>query len=86
MKPEILKRLGILYQTEDKFDASTESPGVHFSLGHDYWKMGRMDDSEEELRKGLRDDPHNPVGNYDLPAVLAAKQEYQEGIPLCGHR
>ena len=57
-------------------------PGLHLSLGHDYWKMGRMDSSEKELRLGLRGDPYNPVGNYDLARVLAAKQEFQKAIPL----
>ena len=57
-------------------------PEVHFSLGRDYWKMGRLDDSEEELRQGLRDDPHNPPANYDLANALAAKQEFQKAIPL----
>jgi tetratricopeptide (TPR) repeat protein len=60
----------------------SDFPGVHLSLGHDYWMMGRMDKSEEELRQGLRSDPNNPVGNYDLATVLAAKQEFQEAIPL----
>jgi tetratricopeptide (TPR) repeat protein len=57
-------------------------PGVHLSLGHDYWKMGRMESSEKELRQGLRRDPHNPVGSYDLATLLAAKQEFHEAIPL----
>jgi tetratricopeptide (TPR) repeat protein len=57
-------------------------PAVHISLGHDYWKMGRMDKSEEELRKGLRDDPHNSAGNYDMAAILAASQKFQEAVPL----
>ena len=57
-------------------------PGVHLSLGHDYWKMGRMDSSEKELRQGLRRDPLNPVGSYDLATLLAAKREFQEAIPL----
>lgn len=57
-------------------------PGLHFSVGFDYWKMGRVEDSEQELRKGLRDDSRNPSGNYDLANVLAAKQQFHEAIPL----
>ncbi len=57
-------------------------PEVHFSLGRDYWKLGRMDNSEEELRQGLRDDPRNRAGNYDLANILTAERQFHKAIPL----
>jgi tetratricopeptide (TPR) repeat protein len=68
---EILKRLGIVYQTENKFDTSIELfqkilqqapsyPDVNLYLGLSYFGLNRFEDAAGALNKGLADNPADP--------------------------
>ena len=61
--------------------ARPDLPGVHFWLGHLYWKHGDVDHALPELTRELELDPGNPEANGELGAVLVAQGRATEAIP-----
>ncbi len=56
-------------------------PGIHFWLGHLYWKHGQADDAFRELTRELQLNPLNPEADGELGAVLVAQDRTAEAIP-----
>jgi tetratricopeptide (TPR) repeat protein len=56
-------------------------PGVHFWLGHLYWKHGDADHALSELTRELELDPGHPEANGELGAILVAQGRATEAIP-----
>ena len=56
-------------------------PGVHFWLGHLYWKHGDADHALTELTRELELDPGHPEANGELGAVLVAQGHVADAIP-----
>jgi len=56
-------------------------PGVHFWLGHLYWKHGDADHALPELTRELELDPGHPEANGELGAILVAQGRATEAIP-----
>ena len=56
-------------------------PGVHFWLGHLYWKHGDADHALTELTRELKLDPGHPEANGELGAVLVAQGHVADAIP-----
>jgi tetratricopeptide (TPR) repeat protein len=56
-------------------------PGVHFWLGHLYWKHGDADHALAELTRELKLDPGHPEANGELGAVLVAQGHVADAIP-----
>jgi tetratricopeptide (TPR) repeat protein len=56
-------------------------PGVHFWLGHLYWKHGDADHALAELTRELELDPGHPEANGELGAVLVAQGHVAVAIP-----
>lgn len=56
-------------------------PGVHFWLGHLYWKHGDADHAFQELTRELELDPGHPEANGELGAILVAQGRAAEAIP-----
>lgn len=56
-------------------------PGVHFWLGHLYWKHGDADHALAELTRELELDPGHPEANGELGAVLVAQGHVADAIP-----
>src|ERR1035437_6937757 len=61
--------------------ARPDLPGVHFWLGHLYWKHGDADHALPELTRELELDPGHPEANGELGAVLVAQGRAEEAIP-----
>jgi tetratricopeptide (TPR) repeat protein len=61
--------------------ARPDLPGVHFWLGHLYWKHGDADHALPELTRELELDPGHPEANGELGAVLVAQGRATEAIP-----
>ena len=56
-------------------------PGVHFWLGHLYWKHGDADHALTALTRELELDPGHPEANGELGAVLVAQGHVADAIP-----
>ncbi len=61
--------------------ARPDLPGVHFWLGHLYWKHGDADHAFAELTRELELDPGHPEANGELGAILVAQGRIGEAIP-----
>lgn len=61
--------------------ARPDLPGVHFWLGHLYWKHGETDHALAEFTRELELDPGHPEANGELGAVLVAQERAAEAIP-----
>ena len=61
--------------------ARPDLPGVHFWLGHLYWKHGDADHALPELTRELELDPGHPEANGELGAILVAQGRAAEAIP-----
>ena len=61
--------------------AQPDLPGVHFWLGHLYWKHGDADHALTELTRELELSPGHPEANGELGAVLVAQDRSEEAIP-----
>jgi tetratricopeptide (TPR) repeat protein len=61
--------------------ARPDLPGVHFWLGHLYWKHGEIDRALAELTRELELDPGHPEANGELGTVLVAQERAAEAIP-----
>ena len=61
--------------------ARPDLPGVHFWLGHLYWKHGDADHALPELTRELELDPGHPEANGELGAILVAQGRDAEAIP-----
>jgi tetratricopeptide (TPR) repeat protein len=61
--------------------ARPDLPGVHFWLGHLYWKHGDADHALPELTRELELDPGHPEANGELGAILVAQGRATEAIP-----
>lgn len=56
-------------------------PGIHFWLGHLYWKHGDADHAFTELTRELQLDPGHAEAQGELGAVLVAEERAAEAIP-----
>jgi tetratricopeptide (TPR) repeat protein len=61
--------------------ARPDLPGVHFWLGHLYWKHGDAEHAFGELTRELELDPGHPEANGELGAILVAQGHAEEAIP-----
>ena len=61
--------------------ARPDLPGVHFWLGHLYWKHGHADQALVELTRELEIDPSHPEANAELGSILVAQKHATEAIP-----
>jgi tetratricopeptide (TPR) repeat protein len=61
--------------------ARPDLPGVHFWLGHLYWKHGDADHALVELTRELELDPGHPEANGELGAILVVQGRSGEAIP-----
>jgi tetratricopeptide (TPR) repeat protein len=61
--------------------ARPDLPGVHFWLGHLYWKHGETDHAFTEFTRELELDPGHSEANGELGAVLVAQERAVEAIP-----
>jgi tetratricopeptide (TPR) repeat protein len=61
--------------------ARPDLPGVHFWLGHLYWKHGDVEHALPELAQELELDPGHPEANGELGAILVAQGRAAEAIP-----
>lgn len=61
--------------------ARPDLPGVHFWLGHLYWKHGDAEHALPELTRELELDPGHPEANGELGAILVAQGRAAEAIP-----
>jgi len=61
--------------------ARPDLPGVHFWLGHLYWKHGDADHAMAELTRELELSPGHPEANAELGTVLVAEERAAEAIP-----
>ena len=61
--------------------ARPDLPGVHFWLGHLYWKHGDSDHAITELSRELEISPGHPEAEAELGTVLVAEERAAEAIP-----
>jgi tetratricopeptide (TPR) repeat protein len=61
--------------------AQPDLPGVHFWLGHLYWKHGDADHAVKELTRELELSPGNAEANGELGTVLMAQDRVEQAIP-----
>jgi tetratricopeptide (TPR) repeat protein len=61
--------------------ARPDLPGIHFWLGHLYWKHADTDHALPELTRELELDPGNAEADGELGTVLVAEGRYTEAIP-----
>jgi len=62
-------------------EAKPTLPGIHFWLGHLYWKHGDADHARAELTRELQLDPGHAEAHGELGAVLVAEEHAVEAIP-----
>jgi tetratricopeptide (TPR) repeat protein len=89
--PEILKRLGLLYQKQLKFEQAIEVfreivkraplyPEVNLLLGISYYGLNQFEEAEKALRKELVADPRNRHAQYYLALALSASGHNVDAI------
>jgi tetratricopeptide (TPR) repeat protein len=61
--------------------AQPNLPGVHFWLGHLYWKLGDTDHATAELTRELELNPGHPEASGELGTILVAQGHAAEAIP-----
>jgi tetratricopeptide (TPR) repeat protein len=61
--------------------AQPDLPGIHFWIGHLYWKHGDADHALKELARELELSPGHPEANAELGTVLVAQERAAEAIP-----
>src|SRR6185369_11804034 len=88
---EALKRLGIVEQTELKFDESIEAfkrvsrahpeyPQISFFLGLSYYGQHRFDDAIAALQQELKTSTPHPATRYYLALALEAEGRTSEAM------
>ncbi|MFQ5451177.1 MAG: tetratricopeptide repeat protein [Nitrospinaceae bacterium] len=46
-----------------------KDPGIHFTLGKDYWELGSYDQAIKHFKETLKLDPQRPAAHYDLGLI-----------------